>query len=147
MALSFGGVGGGFGWRRRRSRCSTQGGMRASICRRRRRSTYAHSLVDHAVEYVNGRIHTDGSENSWSRLKREIVETYVSVEPFHLSRYFDDQSCRDNSTIGTIGMSARTRFEASMQQVAGKRLTYNHLLGNGSATSHEEATRKRRAQR
>jgi transposase-like protein len=27
---------------------------------------YAHQVVDHAVEYVNGRVHTNGLENFWS---------------------------------------------------------------------------------
>lgn len=47
---------------------------------------YAHQVVDHAVEYVNGRVHADGLENFWSLLKRGISGTYVSVEPFHLHR-------------------------------------------------------------
>jgi transposase-like protein len=46
---------------------------------------YLHKIVDHAVEYVNGRVHTNGLENFWSLLKRGIHGTYVSVEPFHLS--------------------------------------------------------------
>lgn len=29
-------------------------------------SDYAHKVVDHAVEYVNGRVHTNGLENFWS---------------------------------------------------------------------------------
>jgi hypothetical protein len=45
-------------------------------------SDYAHKVVDHAVQYVNGRIHTNGLENFWSLLKRSINGTYVSVEPF-----------------------------------------------------------------
>ncbi len=40
---------------------------------------YAHQVVDHAVEYVNGRVHTNGLENFWSLLKRGISGTYVSV--------------------------------------------------------------------
>ncbi len=50
-------------------------------------SGYAHQVVDHAIEYVNGQIHTNGLENFWSLLKRGISGTYVSVEPFHLHRY------------------------------------------------------------
>ena len=46
---------------------------------------YQHQMVDHAVEYVKGRVHTNGLENFWSLLKRGIKGTYVSVEPFHLS--------------------------------------------------------------
>jgi transposase-like protein len=96
-------------------------------------SEYAHKVVDHAVEYVNGRIHTNGLENFWSLLKRGISGTYVSVEPFHLFRYLDEQSFRYNNRRG---MNDRTRFEAAMQNVAGKRLTYAELIGLGAATSH-----------
>jgi transposase-like protein len=53
-------------------------------------SDYAHQVVDHAVQYVNGRVHTNGLENFWSLLKRGISGTYVSVEPFHLFRYLDE---------------------------------------------------------
>jgi transposase-like protein len=96
-------------------------------------SEYAHKVVDHAVEYVNGRIHTNGLENFWSLLKRGISGTYVSVEPFHLFRYLDEQSFRYNNRLG---MNDRTRFETAMQNVAGKRLTYAELIGLGAATSH-----------
>ena len=57
---------------------------------------YAHKVVDHAVEYVNGRVHTNGLENFWSLLKRGIGGTYISVEPFHLFRYLDEQTFRYN---------------------------------------------------
>jgi transposase-like protein len=96
-------------------------------------SDYAHQVVDHAVEYVNGRIHTNGLENFWSLLKRGISGTYVSVEPFHLFRYLDEQSFRYNNRKG---MNDQARFETAMQNVAGKRLTYNELIGLGAATSH-----------
>lgn len=94
---------------------------------------YAHQVVDHAVEYVNGRIHTNGLENFWSLLKRGINGTYVSIEPFHLFRYLDEQSFRYNNRKN---MDDQARFETAMQNVAGKRLTYNELIGIGAATSH-----------
>jgi transposase-like protein len=50
---------------------------------------FQHEVVDNAVEYVRGEVHTNGLENFWSLLKRGINETYVSVEPFHLFRYLD----------------------------------------------------------
>ena len=53
-------------------------------------SEFAHQVVDHAVQYVDGGIHTNGLENYWSLLKRTISGTYVSVEPFHLFRYLDE---------------------------------------------------------
>ena len=52
---------------------------------------YAHKVVDHAAKYVDGRVHTNSLENFWSLLKRGISGTYVSVEPFHLFRYLDEQ--------------------------------------------------------
>ena len=39
---------------------------------------YAHQVVDHATQYVDGRVHTNGLENFWSLLKRGISGTYVS---------------------------------------------------------------------
>src|SRR5260370_6364156 len=47
---------------------------------------FGHEVVDHAVQYVDGKIHTNGLENFWSMLKRRINGTYVSVEPFELFR-------------------------------------------------------------
>src|SRR6266851_6886554 len=57
---------------------------------------YDHAVIDNAVEYVNGNIHTNGMENFWSLLKRGLHGTYVSVEPFHLFRYIDEQAFRYN---------------------------------------------------
>ena len=82
---------------------------------------YAHQVVDHAVEYVNGRIHTNGLENFWSLLKRGINGTYVSVEPFHLFRYLDEQSFRYNNRQN---VSDKGRRGLVLSQIAGKRLTY-----------------------
>ena len=92
---------------------------------------YAHAVVDHAVEYVNGRIHTSGLENFWSLLKRGINGTYVSIEPFHLFRYLDEQSFRYNNRKN---MDDQARFEAAMSNVFGHRLTYTALTG--AATAH-----------
>jgi transposase-like protein len=87
---------------------------------------YARQVVDHAVQYVNGRAHTNGLENFWSLLKRGISGTYVGVEPFHLFRYLDEQSFRFNSrTLSDAG-----RFNIAAQHIVGKRLTYAKLTGN-----------------
>jgi transposase-like protein len=89
-------------------------------------SDYAHKVVDHAVQYVDGRVHTNGLENFWSLLKRSISGTYVSVEPFHLHRYLDEQTFRYNNRKD---MNDGQRFELAMNHVFGKRLTYNELTG------------------
>ena len=86
---------------------------------------YAHKVVDHAVEYVNGNVHTNGLENYWSLLKRAISGTYVSVEPFHLFRYLDEQSFRFNERKITDG----ERFDLAVRQIVGKRLTWNEATG------------------
>jgi transposase-like protein len=55
-------------------------------------AVYTHNVIDHAESYVDGTVHTNGLENFWSLLKRAIKGTYVSVEPFHLFRYLDEQA-------------------------------------------------------
>ena len=56
---------------------------------------FQHQVVDHAVEYVRDQVvHTNGCENCWSLVKRSLHGTYVSVEPFHLFRYLDEQAFR-----------------------------------------------------
>jgi transposase-like protein len=87
---------------------------------------YAHQVVDHAVQYVDGKIHTNGLENFWSLLKRGISGTYVSVEPFHLFRYLDEQSFRYNNRKE---MDDGDRFRLALSQITEKRLTYTHLTG------------------
>jgi len=64
-------------------------------------------------------------ENFWSLLKRTIGGTYVSVEPFHLFRYLDEQSFRFNERKATDA----ERFQMVLNCVAGKRLTYNQVRG------------------
>jgi transposase-like protein len=89
-------------------------------------SDYAHKVVDHAVQYVDGKVHTNGLENFWSLLKRGISGTYVSVEPFHLFRYLDEQTFRYNYRKD---MNDYDRFRLALSQITGKRLTYEHLTG------------------
>jgi len=49
-------------------------------------SEYVHNMIDHAVSYVEGRVHTNGIENFWSLLKRMLKGTYVSVAFAAVSR-------------------------------------------------------------
>ena len=86
----------------------------------------SHQVVDHAVQYVDGKIHTNGLENFWSLLKRGLSGTYISVEPFHLFRYLDEQSFRYNNREE---MNDYDRFRLALSQITGKRLTYEHLTG------------------
>jgi transposase-like protein len=84
---------------------------------------YVRGIINHAREYVNGRVHTNGIENFWSLLKRGLKGTYVSVEPFHLGRYVDEQVFRFNERQG----SDADRFRTALRRVTGKRLTYQEL--------------------
>jgi transposase-like protein len=86
---------------------------------------YVHQVVDHAEKYVDGQIHTNGMENFWCLLKRCIKGTYVSVEPFHLFRYLDEQSFRFNNRKVTDQL----RFLALSRLIVGRRLTYQQLTG------------------
>jgi transposase-like protein len=89
---------------------------------------YIHKVIDHAEKYVDGQIHTNGIENFWSLLKRGIKGTYVSVEPFHLFRYLDEQSFRFNERKGTDS----ERFLTVISLLQGKRLEYKQLTGQPS---------------
>jgi hypothetical protein len=87
---------------------------------------FTHQFVNHAEEYVRDNVHTNGIENFWSLLKRSLRGTYVSVEPFHLFRYVDEQAFRFNERKDENG--DRGRFKTLLQHVAGKRLTYKELI-------------------
>ena len=89
-------------------------------------SEYAHQVIDHAIAYVHGKVHTNGLENFWSLLKRGLRGTYVSVEPFHLFRYLDEQAFRYNNRKDK---NDAERFSEVMGQVAGRRLTFEQVTG------------------
>jgi len=90
---------------------------------------FQHEVIDHAVAYVDGEIHTNGLENFWSLLKRGLKGTYVSVEPFHLFRYLDEQTFRFNNRKLDDGQ----RFDIAVRRIVGKRLTWNQLTGKVEA--------------
>jgi transposase-like protein len=87
---------------------------------------YTHNVINHAESYANGEVHTNGMENYWSLLKRAIRGTYVSVEPFHLFRYLDEQAFRFNQRSETDG----DRFARTLKAVAGRRVTFDQLTGS-----------------
>ena len=87
---------------------------------------FAHNVIDHAEQYVDGQVHTNGMENFWSLLKRGIKGTYVSVEPYHLFRYVDEQVYRFNHRKE----SDAERFMGGLSQIAGRRLTWNQLMAS-----------------
>lgn len=90
---------------------------------------YIHGVIDHAEAYVDGQVHTNGLENFWSLLKRSLKGTYVSIEPFHLFRYLDEQAYRFNNRKKNDAM----RFVEACASVFGRRLTYASLIGEKPA--------------
>jgi transposase-like protein len=70
---------------------------------------YQHEVINHAIAYVRGNVHTNGMENFWSLVKRALKGTYISVEPFHLFRY---RTNRCTATT-TAKMSTATRSATS----------------------------------
>jgi len=86
---------------------------------------FQHAVINHAVEYANGNVHTNTMENFWSLLKRGLHGTYISVEPYHLFRYLDEQAFRYNKRHTTD----QDRFVQLCSMVANRRLTWNELTG------------------
>jgi transposase-like protein len=86
---------------------------------------YIHKVIDHAECYAKGHVHTNGIENFWSLLKRGIKGTYVSVEPFHLFRYLDEQAFRFNERKDNDA----GRFVKVVGGILGKDLRYAKLIG------------------
>jgi transposase-like protein len=90
---------------------------------------YVHEVIDHAEAYARGNVHTNGLENFWSLLKRALKGTYVSVEPFHLFRYLDEEAFRFNHRRD---MNDADRFSLAIYGILGKRLMYQELIGAGN---------------
>jgi transposase-like protein len=91
---------------------------------------FVHETVNHVEEYVRGQVHTQGIENFWSLLKRGLKGTYVAVEPFHLSKYVDEQVFRfNNRATKENPLNDGDRFMLAVSQIAGKRMTYADLTG------------------
>jgi transposase-like protein len=94
---------------------------------------FKHGVVHHAERYIDGRIHTNGLGNFWSLTKRQLKGTYISVEPFHLFRYLDEQVYRfNNRELANDG----ERFQKALSQIAGKRLTYSEVTGKVGETKN-----------
>jgi transposase-like protein len=91
---------------------------------------FTHEFIDHAEEYVRGQVHTQGLENFWSLMKRSLKGTYVSVEPFHLQAYADEQAFRYNNRK----MTDAERFDLGVRQVVGRRITLAELTGKVGET-------------
>jgi transposase-like protein len=95
---------------------------------------FNHKVIDHAERYVDGQVHTNGLENFWSLVKRGLKGTYISVEPFHLFRYLDEQVYRyNNRATKDRFVGDGDRFQLALSQIAGKRLTFAEVTGKVGA--------------
>src|SRR5882724_4908077 len=98
---------------------------------------FAHQIIDHAEKYVDGQVHTNGLENFWSLVKRGLKGTYISVEPFHLFRYLDEQVYRYNNRGSKENpVNDGERFQKALSQIAGKRLTFAEVTGKVGAAAN-----------
>jgi transposase-like protein len=98
---------------------------------------FVHDVVDKTQEYVRGRVHVNSMENFWALLKRSLKGTYVAVEPFHLSRYVDEQVFRfNNRATKDNPLNDADRFTFLMSEVLGHRLTYSDLTGKSDSPHH-----------
>jgi uncharacterized membrane protein len=89
-------------------------------------SEYVHNVIDHAEAYAQGNVHTNGLENFWSLVKRSIKGTYVSVEPYHLFRYLNEQAFRYNNRKE---MNDSDRFDLAVRHIVNRRLTWAQVTG------------------
>ncbi|MNC97133.1 hypothetical protein D3C83_146870 [compost metagenome] len=60
----------------------------------------------------------------------------MAIEPFHLFRYLDEQSFRYNQRKDTDGQ----RFATAAGSLAGRRVTYDELIGNNDAQGERAAS-------
>jgi transposase-like protein len=94
-----------------------------SYYRLRDLDAYDHQVINHALEYVRGHIHTNNIEGFWSVFKRMIKGTYIAPRPKHLQRYVEEEVFRFNERDSTDGI----RFVKTLAGFHGKRLTYKAL--------------------
>jgi transposase-like protein len=103
---------------------------------------YKHFVINHAIEYVNGHIHTNSIENFWAGLKRTISGTYTFTSVQHLERYLDEQIFRFNNREKKDATRART----VIKQTDGKRLTYKNLIETKNDQQACKKVKQREAQ-
>jgi transposase-like protein len=91
-------------------------------------SAFRHDTVNHSAgEFVRDGVSTNGIESVWAILKRGVYGTYHHVSPKHLGRYVDEFTFRLNE--GNVTRHTTERLASFVDGVAGKRLTYEDLIG------------------
>ena len=73
-------------------------------------------MINHAIEYVKGNVHTQGVESYWAILKRGMYGTFHHMGAGYLGNYLNEFEYRYNARK----ISDAERFEALMGQVQGR---------------------------
>jgi transposase-like protein len=105
-------------------------------------TSYAHFVINHDIEFVNGNIHTNNIENFWSLLKRAVKGTYICPRPWHLGRYVDTQAFRYN----TRDLNDGGRFVEALKGMTGKRITWKQLTETVNTEQYQAKERQKAAQ-
>ena len=86
-----------------------------------------HVVVKHTGKehyfVVDKQYHTQNIEGFWSQFKRGILGIYHNISKKHLQRYCEEFSLKYN----TRGMTDSQRFNNTLENSKGKRLTYKSL--------------------
>lgn len=83
-----------------------------------------HDFVSHAAdEYVRGNVHTNTIEGYFSIFKRGMKGVYQHCDKKHLHRYMAEFDFRYSNRVA-VGVDDRSRADAALLSVSGKRLTY-----------------------
>jgi len=86
---------------------------------------FAHEIVNHLESYVNGPRSHERDGELLEFTQRTLGGTYISVDPFHLFRYLDEQCFRFNKRR----LTDAERFVIVLGQTIGKRITYDEPTG------------------
>lgn len=88
---------------------------------------YVHGMIDHAIKYVEGAIHTNTLEGFWNLFKRCYHGTWTHMSDVNLLSYLDEECWRYNNIDGNDG----DRFATLLAATPGCRLTWNELRERG----------------
>ena len=84
-----------------------------------------HEAVNHGdKEYARGKVHVNGVESFWATVRRGYNGTFHRIEPKHLHRYVNEFA----GWLGMRALGAVDRMRIMVQNLVGKRLTYEQLV-------------------
>lgn len=82
---------------------------------------FNHKYVNHSQgKYVIDDAHTNGIENFWALLKKNLTGTYHSISKYHLQRYINEIAFKYNNK--------ENRFNLVLQKATNVRIEYKQLI-------------------